>query len=537
MILANSEARLLQGVPLSHNTPHTLDFSSRQEQTDYFLSKSKYAAEKLTFVREGNYIRWKTDTSNIEDVQKCNYVMYRNINNGGKWHYAFVTKVEYVNDNMCNIHITQDFMQTYYFDFTAPATLIDRKHTSYIPKTSEGIDYGQDYNVETTKISTGSDDVMFLVITASENFKDKQLTGTYISGVPVPYTFYVVPIHKNKKAWTVNGSNAHNAQIVMGNFGNNEDTVNKVLSYNIIRSLPFSYSVSGNSLTCDHLDMQIIDGVGAVARVKDHDALERKVYTLNSTVNNKLDTYPYKYYELTDTYGNKIELKPEMFDRIEIYERTVLSYMPKTMYNVVGYLQNTKAFVGVGANQSTDIPVVNTQTAAYFQSHRNSKMGVVTRASQGVVGGFLNSGSVSGAIGGGIGGAIVGTAEHALSRHSKELDLVNQPQMVSGSVPETIYDFAFSDMQGAYIRKLEIVEMKKKHLKDFWHVYGYKNNSIERPFLRHTKDFMFVKTMGALINGNIPQEAKENIRSQLDNGLTIWYNKDVGNYSLRNEVV
>lgn len=534
MIRAETEARLLTGVPFSKDLSHTLMFDSLAEQVDYFKSLTKSAMDNITYQRQDGYIRWSTEVIDFDTINACNYVMYRNRNNGNKWYFAFITKVEYINDKTAHIYIETDYFQSYLFDVSFKPSLIERKHLNKSPLIPEGIDYGNDYEVVSNRqISGGSSDIRYLLITMSENVKDKAFMGTVISGIPVPYTFYLIPFDKKGKSINVNGTSMTDPQYVMGNLGIDESTVNKALSFNILHTLPFKHTASTSNVTSDFLKTEIHNEV-AWARVTDHVAEERVLYTIPSVnASNKIDTYPYRLYELSDTYGNKIELKPEFLNGThQIIERTILSYMPKTIYSVSNYMGNSKAFVSVAGSHATDIPVVNDQTAAYFQSHRNSKMSIVNRVSSGALMGA--SAGVGGAIGGAVGGAIMGTVDYSLSRHSKELDLANVPNNIRGSVPETIFDFAFDDMQGVYLRELRIPANKRKQLDSFWKKFGYKYNEIDNPIKRTKKDYMYVKTSDLVVRGQIPQNAMDEIQKRFNNGITLWYNKDVGNYNLSN---
>ena len=56
-----------------------------------------------------------------------NYAIYRNANFGSKWFYAFVTKIEYVNQSTSLVYLEQDYIQTWYFELTLKESFVERE--------------------------------------------------------------------------------------------------------------------------------------------------------------------------------------------------------------------------------------------------------------------------------------------------------------------------------------------------------------------------------------------------------------------------
>lgn len=63
----------------------------------------------------------------FDDLIGYNYVMYQNTHYSNKWFYAFILKMEYVNDNMTRIVITTDPFQTWQFDITFMQSFVERE--------------------------------------------------------------------------------------------------------------------------------------------------------------------------------------------------------------------------------------------------------------------------------------------------------------------------------------------------------------------------------------------------------------------------
>ena len=53
--------------------------------------------------------------------------MFQNTSFGIKWFYAFITNVEYINNETSEITIEIDVMQTWHFDYTVNQCFVERE--------------------------------------------------------------------------------------------------------------------------------------------------------------------------------------------------------------------------------------------------------------------------------------------------------------------------------------------------------------------------------------------------------------------------
>lgn len=58
----------------------------------------------------------------------------------------------------------------------------------------------------------------------------------------------------------------------------------------------------------------------------------------------------------------------------------------------------------------------------------------------------------------------------------------------------------------------------------YFDMYGYETNTLKIPNLNNRPNWNYVKTIGANILGDIPQEDLQAIKTMFDNGLTLWHN-------------
>ena len=126
-IAPNTNIKILKDVPLEPSYENTLYFSSISAQTNYFSSKAKYTLTQNTYQRVNRgVIRVGIKAESLYD---CNYVMFQNAGYGNKWFYAFILKVEFVNNTTADVFFDVDVMQTYFFDYTLKECLIERQHS------------------------------------------------------------------------------------------------------------------------------------------------------------------------------------------------------------------------------------------------------------------------------------------------------------------------------------------------------------------------------------------------------------------------
>ena len=143
-----SAIRLID-VPFEKDGGHTLYFTSAELQKQYYAGLTGYTVgeSNYTYVRKDSLIRVGL---NIELLRKYNYLYYVNykttITDMGetaipKVYYAFITKLEYVNENTTNVYIATDVMQTYLFEILSDTTSQSYINKQHVPKNEDKIGY------------------------------------------------------------------------------------------------------------------------------------------------------------------------------------------------------------------------------------------------------------------------------------------------------------------------------------------------------------------------------------------------------------
>lgn len=63
-----------------------------------------------------------------------------------------------------------------------------------------------------------------------------------------------------------------------------------------------------------------------------------------------------------------------------------------------------------------------------------------------------------------------------------------------------------------------------ERIDNYFDMYGYLTNDVKIPNLNNRSNWNYVKTIGANIIANIPQEDLQTIKELFNNGITLWHN-------------
>lgn len=204
-----STAVYLCNTPLKSDNKNQISFSNRTAQFNYFNSLAVRRFSDFTYQRKDNIIRVPINAEVLFN-DGVNYVMYDNKNFSNRWIYAFIEKIEYINDNVSHIHIKTDVFQTWFLDceilpsFVVRETVINDdlfKHT--LP---ENLPTGEQITVATTTIADSLnsqspdefDNNYYCVVMTSEPVKWISATipavDSFVGGVANPCYMYATSL-------------------------------------------------------------------------------------------------------------------------------------------------------------------------------------------------------------------------------------------------------------------------------------------------------------------------------------------------------
>lgn len=126
-IQPTSDIELMIGVPLPSTLEHTIWFPTRVEQDLFFGGFVHKSFTNQTYQRvNSNVCRVEV---NAGEVYGCNYMRFRNRSFGNKYFYAFITSVEYVNNNVTEITYELDEIQSWITEMQLGQCFIERQHS------------------------------------------------------------------------------------------------------------------------------------------------------------------------------------------------------------------------------------------------------------------------------------------------------------------------------------------------------------------------------------------------------------------------
>ena len=177
---------------LENDYKNTLNFSNLAAQTTYFnsLPQINVSDSDYTYVRKDNKI---TIEKTYDDIIGYNYLYDTNTGFTTKRYYCFITSIEYVNENVTNVYIETDVLQTWMFDVTYNPCYVEREHVAddtigkhTIPENVETGEYivnahlSDDYNNKTTLVYGTNYTADTLVRTYGNDYNGVSSGVTYI---------------------------------------------------------------------------------------------------------------------------------------------------------------------------------------------------------------------------------------------------------------------------------------------------------------------------------------------------------------------
>jgi hypothetical protein len=559
-VIPNTEVRLLSGVPFNQSYEHTRKFNNEGEQSAYFLSKAQYTFLDFTYQREEQSIKVPRQ---YDDLYLSNYVMYRNTSFGSKWFYGFITNREYINPNTTKIFFELDVYQTWQFDMTWNPSFVEREHanrwnvdgTPVINTVDEGLSYGTEYDTSSVLQWLPFDGVYFLVIVAKKTMHGGTATAGKIvpmlNGSPQPLTYYIHPFKLDGSSPTVmsDGMDISISTIseVLTGLYTQTDAVNNIVSLYITDYIGYNNVLNGSSSYVEQATIEDANGNFNTLYLKNMPSYETKESSMGDkwagytpVTESKLLMSPYTQLIIDDFKGNRATFKTEYINNTEL-KLTVkgsIGTSNKVSYGIQDYnfdangmkpqLSDEFALIN---NTPNDVPIITDLLAAYLQGNRNSlenqKAGIIWNQVFGSIGNAMTKNPM---------GIIHGVGNGYLQMQgllAKQADIANTPPNITKMGSNTAYTFG-NGYGGVYVIRKQIKPEYIKKLTDFFKMCGYKINEVKLPNLHTRQHFNFVKTVGANIVGNIPNNDITKIKEIFDKGVTLWHVDNVTDYSLSN---
>lgn len=501
-VAPNTVIRLLDDVPLDNTYEHTVYFSSPTQRDNYWITKTRHLLQRQSYQR----VNSNTMRVNIkaDDLYTCNYLMFQNTAFGNKWFYAFITRVDYVNNVTSEVEYEMDVMQTWMFDYTLDTCFVEREHSktdavgdNLVPESVIQSDY-EDF-IE----GQGLNGVTKIQVCASfdENY---EATGGLV------YNGLYSGINYTRFDNTTNGISALKTFLL--NVGTKADGI-------VAIGLVPEEATTGDE-SSPHLKSV------SITKRKD---IKRADGT--AVHNNKLYTYPYNYLHVYATTGESNDYKYEYFNNelddnctftVE-FDNTPQPSAQAVPRNYQGVNKNLQERVNLGS-----FPQLPYTTDAYRAWLAQNQDRMVAQLINSGFNSFasLSKGNAMGATS--TLSTIVGQMFE--SNHAKK-----QPDKVKGSSSNTI--LASHSEMNIYFYNRRIKPQFATIIDDFFDKFGYRCMQLKVPNTNARPYWTYTKTVSCTITGSVPANDMNKICKIYDNGITFWNGAEhVGNYTLDNRI-
>lgn len=556
--------------PLEISDLNQLTFSNATAQYNYFNSLPKLTVNNFTYQRKDNTIRYG---ANFDSLLSYNYVMYRNDAFSNKWFYAFITGMEYLNDNVTAISIKTDTFQTWQFDLTYKPVLIDREHVNddtiganILP---EGLELGEMVcNGNVVNFGGGQMDNVnkryYVIIEVSQI--DNRGDGGTISYQWVSGSHDLTPaingIERGTIPLVIGGTFAGSTSgairepsditYLFDAAGLGESIINMyILPQELVP--PFNEVVI--TATPNTGSVVTMDGIGVPVDTNTVLNLGTTTFSRPTSIrgfvpkNNKLFTYPYNYFNLSNNAGTSTVFHYEDFSgNVEFKTEGTfgISGSTKTIpqnYKFISSNENALDYSVTGPK----FPVCSWKSDSYTNWLTQNSVNMETKWRQSLVGGLVQGGlTIGGAVASGniglglvAGAAAVGSGiiQEAREQHLAKTQANFTPDQVSGNTGAG--DFLWAKYRSPFtFIPMSIKPQIARCIDEYFSQFGYKCNRVKVPNITGRRNWNYVKTVGCYIEGDVPQEDLTEIKNMFDKGITLWHNPATfADYSQVNDII
>lgn len=502
-IAPNTTIRLLKNVPLDNTYRNTIYFTTVSNQTDYFSSLTK-----ITFPNQ-SYQRVQKGLMRIarkaDDLYDCNYLMFQNTSYGAKWFYAFVTGVEYINNETSEVSFELDVMQTWHFDYTVNMSFVEREMSvvdeigsNLVP---ENLEFG-DYIYQDLGLTSLFEYYQIVIAaTFDRNFDDA--TGGMYGGVYSGLYYNVFSTWETASSFIADAVEENKASGIVSIF-----MLPLAFTSDLSETVPELFNITR--------DKHINNIDGYVPK------------------NKKLFTAPYNMLYVTNNEGTAANYSFEYFssESCEFNISGAMCCTPECMlvplnYKGVANNYNEKMIIGNFPQCSYNIDTFK----AWVAQNQNSLIWQGAMGITQVAGGAVAMTNPATAL---IGASQVvsglGSLGNMMASTADKTTLPPQSRGGGGSIINMANQIKGFHFYYAFIRR-EFAEI----IDNYFNVYGYATHRIKVPNRVIRPHWNFVKTVNVSLTGSVPADDMATLRRIYDNGVTFWRNgNEVGNYALDN---
>ncbi len=515
-IQPNSMVQLFSDLGLDRNYDNCLYFATTAEKDSYFDNISKIATiSDISYSRSNKgFIRV---ANKIANIYNAGYMRFKNTNFENKWFYAFITGIEYINNDCTQINFEIDTMMSWMGVFTLGQCFVERQHTESdgIGENiaDEGLNIG-DYVIEGFHDYTYdlTSNVIVFVESSESGGTGGGVTGGIYNGCQLKY------FPSAEKA------NEHINELIDAN------KIDNVIKIYMVPAIYYAPNVTGNPL--EHYNQRIDN-------TKPYASLDGYV-----PKNNKLFVYPYKYAEVTNSEGDRKDFKYEYFNTVpgtissgnySFSHQAICAATTEALFMPINYKIQSMVSNQLQVDERVSIsnfPLCsyNIDTYRAYTAQVNSNLPVSAFNS-------FSNGVITGAMSGGAIGAVVGGLTSVLPSITNALAVNSfSPEMGTRNQGSQESDFLLaSGNKGFRIFEKCITYNYASMIDDYFTAFGYAVRNVRTPNMNARPHWTYVKTADCTVHGKLPSDDASKIENIFNKGVRFWKNhNEIGDFSLDN---
>lgn len=532
-ITPQTELRLLK-CPIESDNRNQLTFINATAQYNYFNSLPHITADNFTYQRKDSIIRYP---AHIDSIITYNYVMYQNEAYTNKWFYAFITNMEYVNDNMTLITIKTDVYQTWLFDMVWKRSFIEREHVNddtvganTIP---ERLETGDFVCNSVTSLFQGGETYICISCSDVPDSLGKRVT-LYYNGVFSGTETFLFDDYQGAANFVKMMDKASKGNAIVSIY---------LAPKSLFTGLTLNFhteTVEGVTIYFSRLPVStesvLMNTSGSLTPPSSLNGYTPK--------NNKLKCSPYSYFYISNNAGSDIPFKYEDFVNNSASFKTVGSMTPGCSIRCIPL--NYKKLSDTGTSLKSfnagitvaKYPICSWTNDVYTNWLTQNGVNLGFQAAGGIVGILGGAALIASGYGAGVGVGMIGGGIGMITDAAKEVyqhSLTPDQAQGNSNSGDVIYS---QDKIEVVAYKMTIRNEYAKVIDNYFSMYGYKVNIVKTPNLTGRSNWNYVKTIGANIEGDIPETDLNEIKNIFNSGITLWHNASTYlDYSQSNNIV
>ena len=539
-----NELMICADVPLDASQVRQLSFADKNEQYNYFRSKAIRVFTDFKYIREHRGVKVPV---NAEEIGNACYLCFKN-QASGKWYYAFVTQVIYINPETSLLNFEIDVYQTFLFDMVIRDCDISREHVANDDfKTNtvqEPVDVG-DYVIAHEEVQVLGDldsYYPFIILSAIDLLSDPgtleepkvtAAQGGVYGGLPSAVRAYLVEPNQ----WETSSITA-----IMEALSSYPWVSQSILAIYALPSFGFSGTVTVRQSAMG-FNIGVISDSSSPFRSGAGGALIGWQSKFPSYKNKKMYNSQFSFIECLLPNGNRFVLKPEF-----IKDSAPVVMLVSTLIPAPNFYFYTPDYCGaeedflLNANNISGFPCFPVQNNTYPLQTAQAEATNTLVHSQNRSNIFWDTvGNVVQSVFTGDPLNVLSTGIDAYKNVRSELQSSERDRQRIGQMQTNV---SLTGASGGGLatfiasKKLEILyrwrtvkpEFSEK-IEQFFDVYGYKVSRFGVPNLNSRPRYNYIKCNNVNIYGNIPNEFLQPLRNMFINGFTLWHDKNnVGTY-------